>query len=144
MKTLTIHQPWAALLAYRIKIYETRGWSCRYRGPLAIHASKSNDSLKWLATATDPNASEVRRIIQMHDLWQAIRVQGAIIATGELRGIYRAEEIIAYEGTTRTETLLGNFGAGRYGWEIANVELLPLPVIIRGAQGLWEWDGVQG
>ena len=38
MKTLTIRQPWASLIAAGVKTIETRSWSTRYRGPLAIHA----------------------------------------------------------------------------------------------------------
>lgn len=40
MKTLTLHQPWASLVALGVKSIETRSWSTRYRGPLAIHAGK--------------------------------------------------------------------------------------------------------
>lgn len=38
MKALTLHQPWASLIAARYKTIETRPWATRYRGPLAIHA----------------------------------------------------------------------------------------------------------
>lgn len=38
MKALTLHQPWASLIALGVKTVETRSWSTRYRGPLAIHA----------------------------------------------------------------------------------------------------------
>lgn len=41
MKMLTFHQPWAQLIAHGAKTIETRAWSTRYRGPLAIHAAKS-------------------------------------------------------------------------------------------------------
>lgn len=37
---LTLHQPWASLIAEGHKTVETRGWSTPYRGPLAIHAGK--------------------------------------------------------------------------------------------------------
>lgn len=38
MKVLTLHQPWASLIALGIKTIETRSWSTQYWGPLAIHA----------------------------------------------------------------------------------------------------------
>ena len=38
MKVLTLHQPWASLVALGVKTIETRSWSTKYRGPLAIHA----------------------------------------------------------------------------------------------------------
>lgn len=39
MKALTLHQPAASLVAVGVKTIETRSWSTRYRGPLAIHAA---------------------------------------------------------------------------------------------------------
>lgn len=41
MKMLTLHQPWASLIACGVKTIETRSWSTDYRGPLAIHAGKA-------------------------------------------------------------------------------------------------------
>ena len=40
MRALTIRQPWASLIAAGMKTIETRSWSTKYRGPLAIHAGK--------------------------------------------------------------------------------------------------------
>lgn len=40
MKALTLHQPWATLVALVVKTVETRSWSTRYRGPLLIHAGQ--------------------------------------------------------------------------------------------------------
>lgn len=45
MKTLTIRQPWASLIAAGVKTIETRSWSTRYRGPLAIHAAEATPSV---------------------------------------------------------------------------------------------------
>jgi hypothetical protein len=38
MKALTLHQPWASLIAVGAKRIETRSWSTRYRGRILIHA----------------------------------------------------------------------------------------------------------
>ncbi len=40
MKTLTLTQPWAQLIAIGAKRIETRSWGTKYRGPIAIHAAK--------------------------------------------------------------------------------------------------------
>lgn len=40
MKALTLWQPWASLVAQGVKRIETRPWTTKYRGPLAIHAAK--------------------------------------------------------------------------------------------------------
>lgn len=44
MKALTIHQPFAGLIAAGLKTCENRTWATNYRGPLAIHAGLSE---KW-------------------------------------------------------------------------------------------------
>jgi hypothetical protein len=41
-KFLTIRQPWASLIAVGAKTIETRPFSTKYRGPLAIHAGKAD------------------------------------------------------------------------------------------------------
>lgn len=38
MKAITLHQPWASLIALGVKTVETRSWNTNYRGTLAIHA----------------------------------------------------------------------------------------------------------
>lgn len=48
MKALTLHQPWASLIAVGLKTIETRSWSTKYRGPLAIHAGKRNMDMEGL------------------------------------------------------------------------------------------------
>ena len=40
IRALTLHQPWASLIAWGVKRYETRPRPLSYRGPLAIHAAK--------------------------------------------------------------------------------------------------------
>jgi hypothetical protein len=44
MKTLTIRQPWAELIARGKKDIEVRTWKTNYRGKIAIHAGKVIDS----------------------------------------------------------------------------------------------------
>lgn len=51
MKALTLHQPWASLVARGVKTIETRSWSTRHRGPLAIHAGSTWGThwLEWMS-----------------------------------------------------------------------------------------------
>lgn len=46
MPVLTLWQPWASLIAIGAKWIETRSWSTRYRGPLAIHAAKTTEGME--------------------------------------------------------------------------------------------------
>lgn len=48
MKALTLHQPWASLIALGVKTVETRSWSTAYRGPLAIHAAKRKPDVEMM------------------------------------------------------------------------------------------------
>lgn len=53
MKFLTIRQPWASLIAVGVKTIETRPFSTKYRGPLAIHAGKAIPTITTLPGFTD-------------------------------------------------------------------------------------------
>jgi hypothetical protein len=37
------------------------------------------------------------------------------------------------------ELSFGNYSSGRYAWLLANIEMVPSPIPMRGALGLWEW-----
>lgn len=50
MRALTLHQPFAHLVATGAKTVETRSWKTGYRGPLAIHAAKSTNGLSGYST----------------------------------------------------------------------------------------------
>lgn len=55
MRLISLHEPWATLMALCYKRVETRDWVTHYRGPLAIHASKHGMSLQdTLDTCLDP------------------------------------------------------------------------------------------
>ena len=43
MKTITLKQPWASLVANGYKEYEFRSWKIKYRGDILIHAGKGID-----------------------------------------------------------------------------------------------------
>lgn len=43
MKTLSIRQPWAALIIAGLKDVENRTWATNYRGPLLIHVAQAID-----------------------------------------------------------------------------------------------------
>lgn len=45
---LSLWQPWATLVALGVKSIETRSWSTKYRGPIAIHAAARRPPLMHL------------------------------------------------------------------------------------------------
>jgi len=46
IRTLSLWQPWASLMALGLKRMETRSWPMRHRGPLAIATTQTIPS--WL------------------------------------------------------------------------------------------------
>jgi hypothetical protein len=48
MKAITLWQPWASFVGLGVKTIETRSWSTRYRGPLAIHAGSRRPPMMTL------------------------------------------------------------------------------------------------
>ena len=101
MKALTIRQPWASLIAAGVKTIETRSWSTKYRGPLAIHAGLSlppsldgmegmigptTDGRYWHTHRDSDEGPVVVQSGVMH--WEAISLPlGAVVATCTLADV---------------------------------------------------------
>ena len=141
MRCITIWQPWASLIAYGYKRFETRSWATKYRGPIAIHAGKTfNKRVFW--DLVDHYYSDDR---MNEDL-----PTGAIIAVAELVDCWKVVEEHLLEaqlpGEKRVKFLdvkeipFGDFTPGRYAWELANVQRIE-PIPMKGQQGLWNWGG---
>lgn len=137
MKAITLHQPWASLIAYGLKEFETRSWTTPYRGPLAIHAGSGKQGY----TAEGWHALEYLRAGFGSDLarvnFPAELPFGAVVCVCELRAIYRTDAV--KDHISMLELAVGNFAPGRAAWQMVNVKRLPVPVAARGQQGLWEW-----
>lgn len=62
MRTLSIRQPWAALIVAGIKDIENRSWSTSYRGPILIHAGKAKPSPELLLEIEDEHEIKIPRM----------------------------------------------------------------------------------
>lgn len=135
MKALSLWQPWATLVALGFKQTETRSWSTKYRGPLAIHATKRfPDQAKLLCVET-PFFGYLQQ--GGYTNWSTLPT-GAVVAIVELVDCYRIEEgSILYE----PERSFGDYTPGRFAWKLINRQFME-PVRARGAQGLWNWEPV--
>lgn len=136
MKALTLHQPWASLIALGVKTIETRSWVTNYRGPLAIHAGRQTpmagalgDFRVWCESGAvwwldgrhgDPGSNRY---------WPL--TFGAVIAICELVDVVPIEHA--------TPDPYGDFTPGRYAWLLDDIVPLDEPVPARGFQKLWEW-----
>lgn len=128
---LTMYQPWAAAVAELSKHYETRSWSTRYRGPLAIHAGRERRHMAAADRLFLPPPSQ-KEVIQVERPAMSL---GAIVAVGWLNACTHTEDMF---GLSDEERALGDYGPGRFAWQIINVIPLVYPVPVIGARGLWK------
>ena len=138
---LTLHQPWASLLAAGIKTIETRSWRTSWSGLIAIHAGKSTAAMHALQDPRTPLA----RAIKVHtDAFVATGrwcddpfPMGCLVGIGYMERCERTSRIPAPRCTPR-ERVLGDFGPDRYGWMFSRLVALPAPMLRRGERGLHE------
>jgi hypothetical protein len=98
VKFLTIRQPWASLIAVGAKTIETRPFSTKYRGPLAIHAGLAKpEHLSWVGQWSmhtkylDPGeAAQMRRMVGVGQMGGGAGIEsvtmplGAVVAVCDL------------------------------------------------------------
>jgi len=138
MKAISLWQPWATLIAMGEKRFETRSWSTKHRGLLAIHAAK-----KW--------DSSLKEYCEAEPFYSSLKVNGkdtalplgAIVAVVKLIDVHRVEKV--RDQLSNKELAFGNYADGRYAWELELVKQLETPVFIKGAQSVFEvpYDAVQ-
>lgn len=134
VKALTLHQPWATLVALGEKRVETRSWATNYRGPLLIHAGAKMS--KW--DELDCHDQPIFEALLRHDVWPKDLPLGAILCVTSIIGIGHTE---VEEGQlSEPEVSFGNYAPGRYAWHLGPVYRLEFPFPARGSLGLWELD----
>ena len=140
MKAITLHQPYASLIAAGTKTIETRSWApprALIGERIAIHAAKKNDreTFRNEVLLLGPTASVPR---------------GAVVATavldriGQVRGGKRVE-ISPEPGKWLSGGIIeadpyGDFSVGRWLWFLEDIEPLDPPIPAKGRQGFWNWD----
>lgn len=141
VKLVSLWEPWATLMAIGAKRIETRSWSTRYRGWLAIHASKGGLGKIHLArTLEEPEFSEA--------LKGELLSPGCIVAVLRLVDCCPMEDLGCLPGVfsdypeldTRQERAFGDFHEGRWAWVTEGLFRLPHPLPYRAKQGLVELD----
>ena len=147
MKTLTLYQPWASLIAYGVKTIETRSWAPPQGlvgQRIAIHAGKrvERDSLNF-------GTCKAIEKIYGPEWWRDIPV-GVVLCTAVLTEAWR---VVSFSGgyfQTRFSVLgkedqraridpYGDFGWGRWLWFLHDVIPYSSPITAVGRMGLWDW-----
>jgi hypothetical protein len=135
MKTISLWQPWATLVALNLKRYETRSWATNYRGPLAIHAAKRPvDIDEW--------RGRIHSALKESGYgWYGEKLPyGCIVCTVELTNVYRTETMLMTRDMD--DYWFGDYSPGRFAWRLENVQLVD-NIPARGSQGFWEWLPIQ-
>lgn len=144
MKAITIHQPWASLIAHGYKRFETRSWSTKYRGPIAIHASKQLlydyrlpklSGRLWELGFRKEEDFPLGCVIAVADVVECRKVSDWM-SNNDLPILHGRENDYYLD---EQEYVFGDYTPGRYAWELANVRQID-PVPARGQQGLWNWE----
>ena len=139
MRGLSLTQPWAQLVAIGAKRIETRSWSTRWRGLLAIHAAKGYpaDARAFRASRWATAALDEAGITSHDDLPLGAIVVVAPLVDCRLTGteLVTARWVLDLVGQ---ELAFGDYSPRRFGWFLEDVRRLAEPVPCRGALGLWE------
>lgn len=137
MRCISLHQPWATLIAIGAKQFETRDWTISYRGPIAIHAAKlrTKDQAKLMYGEPFKSVLRAAGYTQFEEL-----PFGCVIAIGEITHVFDSTALKTrlVEMNNRKELAFGNYQPNRYCWWIQHVEKIT-PVPAKGEKGLWNW-----
>jgi activating signal cointegrator 1 len=138
VKAITLHQPWASLIAAGFKRVETRSWPTNHRGQIAIHAGRTSaaagiDAVEGSFDDCPPGHIEV-----MTYLYSTPLHLGAVVCTAEIVDCVRMDaEVIAK--ASPIERALGDWRPDRYAWVLDDVRPIE-PVVAMGARGIWGLD----
>ena len=153
MYAITLHQPWASLIALGVKTVETRSWPAPTRlvgQTIAIHAGKRVVGQPGVAIEQELRA-------RLGENWHRIIPAGAVLATATLAGMARVEyveppaahavhdrstEVGCAPGAGRTRIdPWGDFSPGRWLWFLNDIRALPNPAPALGRQSFWRRVG---
>lgn len=133
MHALTLHQPWASLIAARIKTIETRSWPAYHDAigkTIAIHAGKTVHQRL-------PASVMLAKILEIWgDNWIKKMPRGAVVAFATLTHV---EQVKRWADVPHAQTPYGDFSPHRWMWHFTDITPLAEPIPCRGYQGFWDW-----
>jgi len=122
MKALTLWQPYAKAIELGLKQFETRSWSTKYRGWLAIHSSIKPLSREYEQLAGKYGIKD----LDFGKISVVCKLEDCILMTREF-----------IDAQPRTEIEWGDWQPGRFAWKLSEIKVLDTPVSAKGRQGLW-------
>jgi hypothetical protein len=138
MRAISLHQPHATFVALGIKSFETRHWPTNYRGPLLIHAAKRMMDVYDLDLLVDVMMNLDKGTGGPADVICVLNNRlplGAFVCMVDLVDCMDAPSMP--QSKFERSNGLGDFGAGRFAWELANVRRFLQPIPARGYRRFW-------
>ncbi len=133
---LSARQPWASLLACGIKPIENRGWACKHRGPLLIHASKTwGDDEEEAYKSLLQTAIDHRDTRRQDILFQSRALRGGLVGVAMMRSCCHERDW--YEEGGLPFDGWQNWFVGPYGYFLTRARAFARMVPWRGQQGLF-------
>lgn len=149
MRGISLWQPWASLMAMRLKMNETRGRHTNVRGELAIHAAQKRINPQTLSVALLALIWKHRDLFggcpgNVTDLIREMPI-GSVIAVTNLCDCEKTERfmfdvekaMLPLRASTVTEKLCGDYTAGRFAWMCSGTKKLNVPIRESGSQGFF-------
>jgi hypothetical protein len=140
VKALSLTQPWASLAACGAKKIETRSWPTKYRGPLAIHASKGfpKEARRFTTEQVCYNAMRYHgRSLSEVDDYEPAYPLGVVLAIGFLMDCVPVETL--HNEHDAMERAFGDYTPGRWAWKLEQMHMVSEPIPAKGKLGLWEF-----
>ncbi len=144
INTISLYNPHAMLVGLGLKLNETRSWPTKYRGLIAIHASrKMTPFLDRLCFEEPFKKALVDAGYIKGKEWVKPHPMGAVIATCNLVNCVEIDADFLWK-QTRQEVIFGDYTLGRYAWILQNARLLPEPIPAKGQLSIWKWQVPEG
>jgi hypothetical protein len=141
MQAISLWQPYASLIAAKVKRFETRSWRPPGRlvgQRIAIHAAARRPT----AAELDALGGIVGDVLGGY--WHRRIPYGAVVCTTVIAGCY---QVTHWNGDRPALSAIGeiqddgfgDYTTGRYCWELTDIAVYDPPVPAKGAQGFWNW-----
>ena len=152
MKAISLHQPWASLIAAGIKTIETRSWAppkALIGQRIAIHAAKKK--MPW--PYNPQKHSDVPELQALASVGSPPIHHGVVVATAVMVSALQVSKVSDGFALYSPRTCrgpqpsypyiridpYGDFTVGRWLWFLEDIEKLDPPVPATGHQGFWNW-----
>lgn len=135
MKAVSLIQPYATLIMLGYKQYETRSWSTKHRGPLAIAASAGKP--KWARDVAE-NCPIISELLARHGFTFDTLPRGGVLGVCDVVEMNSIDVYFIENNITVEEEAAGDYSMpGRWAWLLDNVRPLPSIVGCKGALSVW-------